>query len=65
MEMGKNTTFLSPINFFTSFSVTRRKKTGPGGKKNIIFLLLKLIAKKLSRKEGKVNTIQPGQGERH
>ena len=32
MEMGKNTIFLSPINFSTSFSVTSRKKTGPGGK---------------------------------
>ena len=27
--------------------------------------LLKLISKKLSRKEGKVNTIQHGQGEKH
>jgi hypothetical protein len=31
MEMGKNTIFLSPINFL-QVSVTRRKKTGPGGK---------------------------------
>ncbi len=28
----KNTIFLSPIDFFTSFSVTSRKKTGPGRK---------------------------------
>jgi hypothetical protein len=27
--------------------------------------LLKLISKKLSRKEGKVNTMQHGQGEKH
>jgi hypothetical protein len=32
MEMGKKPFFLSPIIFFTSFSVTGRKKTGPGGK---------------------------------
>ena len=56
--------FLSPINFFTSFSVTSRKKTGPGGE-NIILFLLKLISKKLSRKKGKINTIQHGQGEKH
>jgi hypothetical protein len=36
MEMGKNTIFLSPINFSTSFSVTSRKKTGPGGKYYIV-----------------------------
>ena len=29
---GKKYRFLSPINFFTSFSVTSRRKTGPGGK---------------------------------
>jgi hypothetical protein len=34
----KNTIFLSPINFFTSFSVTSRKKTGPGGKYYIVSL---------------------------
>jgi hypothetical protein len=37
MEMGKKygngkKIPFSPINFFTSFSVTSRKKTGPGGK---------------------------------
>jgi hypothetical protein len=31
---------------------------------NIILFLLKLISKKLSRKEGKVNIIQHGQGEK-
>jgi hypothetical protein len=62
MEMGKNTIFLSPINFFTSFSVTSRKNWTRG--ENIILFLLKLISKKLSRKKGKINTIQHGQGEK-
>jgi hypothetical protein len=35
-KWGKNTIFLSPIDFFTSFSVTNRKKTGPGGKYYIV-----------------------------
>jgi hypothetical protein len=61
-KRGKNTIFLSPIHFFTSFSITSRKKSGPAGKK---LFLLKLISKKLSRKEGKVNTIQRGQREKH
>ncbi len=59
----KNTIFLSPLNFFTSLSVTSRKKTGPGGK--ILYCFFKLISKKLSRKKGKINTIQHGQGEKH
>ena len=58
MEMGKNTIFLPPINFFTSFFVTSMKKTGPGGK-------IYIISKKLSRKKGKINTIQHGQGKKH
>ncbi len=33
--------------------------------KNIILFLLKLISKKLSRKKGKINTIQHGQGGKH
>jgi hypothetical protein len=32
---------------------------------NFKLFLLKLISKQLSRKEGKVNTIQHGQGEKH
>jgi hypothetical protein len=36
MEMGKNTIFLSPINFSTSFSVTSRKKLDQGGKYYIV-----------------------------
>jgi hypothetical protein len=64
MEMGKNTIFLSPINFFTSFSVTSRKKNWTRGE-NIKLFLLKLISKKLSRKKGKINTIQHDQGEKH
>jgi hypothetical protein len=32
---------------------------------NIILFLLKLISKKLSRKKGKINTIQHDQGEKH
>ncbi len=64
MDMGKNTIFLSPINFFTSFSVTSRKKTGPGGK--ILYCFSSsFISKKLSRKKGKINTIQHDQGEKH
>jgi hypothetical protein len=63
MEMGKNTIFLSPINFFTSFSVTSRKKTGPGGK--ILYCFSSSSYQKLSRKKGKINTIQHGQGEKH
>ncbi len=63
MEIGKNTIFLSPIDFFTSFSVTSRKKLDQG--ENIILFLLKLISKKLFRKKGKINTIQHGQGEKH
>jgi hypothetical protein len=47
MEMGKNTIFLSPINFLTSFSVTSRKKNWTRGE-NIILFLIKLISKKLS-----------------
>jgi hypothetical protein len=34
-------------------------------KENIILFLLKLISKKLSRKKGKINTIQHGQEEKH
>ncbi len=64
MEMGKKYIFLSPIDFFTSFSVTSRKKNWTRGE-NIILFLLKLISKKLSRKKGKINTIQHGQGEKH
>ncbi len=55
----KYTIFLSPIKFFTS-----RKKNLTKGE-NIILFLLKLVSKKLSRKEGKVNTIQHGQGEKY
>ena len=61
--MGKNTIFLSPINFLTSFSVTSRKKNWTRGE-NIILFLIKLISKKLSRRKGKINTIQHGQGEK-
>jgi hypothetical protein len=60
----KNTIFLSPINFLKSFSVTSRKKNWTRGE-NIILFLLKLISKKLSRKNGKINTIQHGQREKH
>ena len=35
-KYGNGNTIFSPINFFTSFSVTSRKKTGPGGKINTI-----------------------------
>ncbi len=35
-KWGKNTIFLSPINFFTSFSVTSRKKLDQGGKYYIV-----------------------------
>ncbi len=58
MEMGKNTIFLFPINFLQVFLSQVGKKTGR--RENIILFLLKLISKKLSRKEGKVNTIQHG-----
>jgi hypothetical protein len=57
-KWGQNTIFLSPIHFLTSFSVTSRKKNWTRGE-NIILFLLKLI----SKKEGKINTIQQGQGE--
>ncbi len=57
--------FFPPLIFVQVFlSVTSRKKTGPGGKILYLFLL-KLISKKLSRKKGKINTIQHGQGEKH
>ena len=62
MEMGKKYHF-SPINCFTSFSVTSRKKTGPGGK--ILYCFSSSSDQKLSRKKGKINTIQHGQGEKH
>ncbi len=41
------------------------KKLDQGGKYYIVSLLLNLISKKLSRKKGKINTIQHGQGEKH
>ena len=34
-------------------------------RENIILFLLKLISKKLSRKKGKINTIQHDQGKKH
>jgi hypothetical protein len=56
MEMGKKIPFFfPPLIFFTSFSVTSWKKTGLGGK--ILYCF--------SKKEGKMNTIQHGQGEKH
>jgi hypothetical protein len=55
--------FFFPPLIFTNFSVTRRKNWTRGG--NIILFLLKLMSKKLSRKEGKVNTMQHGLGEKH
>ena len=48
---------------FTSFSVINGEKNWTRGE-NIILFLLKLISKKLSRKKGKINTIQHGQGEK-
>jgi hypothetical protein len=63
MEMGKNTIFSFPLNFLQVFLSQEGKKIGPGGE-NIILFLLKLISKKLSRKEGKINTMQHGQGEK-
>jgi hypothetical protein len=53
MEMGKNTIFLSLIIFLKVFLSQVGKKLDQGG--NIILFLIKLITKKLSRKEGKVN----------
>jgi hypothetical protein len=47
MEMGKNTIFLSPINFLQVFLSQEGKKLDQGG--NIILFLLKLISKKLAR----------------
>ena len=53
MEIGKNTISLSPINFFTSFSVTSRKKLDQEGKCFIV------------SPQAKKNTIQHDQGEKH
>jgi hypothetical protein len=63
MEMGKNTIFLSPINWLQVFLSQEGINLTRG--ENIILFLLKLISKKLSRKEGKVNTMEHGQGEKH
>jgi hypothetical protein len=57
----KNTICLSPINFLQVFLSQEGKNWTRG--ENIILFLLKLISKKLSRKEVKINTIQHGQGE--
>jgi hypothetical protein len=51
MEIWKNIPFFFPLLNFYMFSVTSRNKTRPGGQYYIV--LLKLISKKLSRKEGK------------
>ncbi len=56
--------FFTPLIFLQVFLSQVGKKTGPGGE-NIILFLLKLISKKLSRKKGKINTIQHDQGEKH
>ncbi len=60
---GKKFNFLSPIYFLQVFPSQVGKNWTRG--ENIILFLLKLISKKLSRKEGKVNTTQHGQGKKH
>ncbi len=62
-KWGKNTIFLSPINFLQVFLSQVGKNWTRG--ENIILFLLKFISKKLSSKKGKINTIQHGQGEKH
>ncbi len=51
------------IIFMHLFLAQVGKKLKPGGK-TIILYLLKRISKKLSRKKGKINTKQHGQGEK-
>ncbi len=55
--------FFPPLIFLQVFLSQVGKKLDQGG--NIILFLLKHISKKLSRKKGKINTIQQGQGEKH
>ena len=63
MEMGKNTVFFPPLIFLQIFLSQVGKKLDQ--REKIILFLLKLISKKLSRKKGKINTIQHDQGEKH
>jgi hypothetical protein len=63
-KIWKYTIFLFPIKFLQIFHSQEGKKNWTMGE-NIILFLLKLISKKLSKKEGKVNIIQHGQGEKH
>ena len=55
--------FFPPLIFYKFFCHKQEKNWTRG--ENIILFLLKLISKKLSRKKGKINTIQHGQGEKH
>jgi hypothetical protein len=64
MEMGKKYHFFFPPLMFYKFFCHKKEKNWTRGE-NIILFLLKLISKKLSRKKGKVNTMQHGQGEKH
>ncbi len=59
----KYTIFLPPLNFYQFFLSQVRKKLDQEVRYYTVLFLLKLISKKLSKKEGKVNTIQHGQGE--
>ncbi len=54
--------FFPPLIFLQVFPSQVGKKLDQG--ENIIWFLLKLISKKLSRKKDKINTIQHGQGEK-
>ncbi len=56
--------FFPPLIFFLQVFLSEAGKNWTRGE-NIILFLLKLISKKLSRKKGKINTIQHGQGEKH
>ncbi len=55
--------FFPPLIFLQVFLSQVGKKLDQG--ENILLFLLKLISKKLSRRKGKINTIQHGQGEKH
>ncbi len=61
MEMGEKHHFFPPLIFY---KFHKKEKNWTKGE-NIILFLLRLISKKLSRKEGKPNTMQHGQGDKH
>jgi hypothetical protein len=61
---GKKIPFFFPPLIFLQVFLSQVGKNWTRGE-NIILFLLKLISKKLSRKKGKINTIQHGQGEKH